>query len=547
MHSVSAAPAFHHQRRPALYLLHPPPPHTLFPILIPCAVLPHLSLPSLTMTSVSAAPSSSATPPPLPPPPPLSAGPALAVTHNAYDTAAWEQLLAHAFTLPIPHARPLYERFLSLFPHSSRYWRQYLLHEQSNHNYSEVEALFSRCLLPTLSLPLFQTYLDYVQHIKRGADDEADALDGAFDFALSHVGLDLHSPAIFLQYLTHLAAQPAASPMEETSKLQKQRRLFQRAVVVPGVGVEDVWREWDKFEHGVNRVLAVSLLGGEWNQRHLQAKAVGKERKRKMRGIKTDLLSTPPTPATATLHAQQLLLWRGLLAYERTNPLHLSPIDHHHQLVFTYRQALTYLSHHPLLWQEFLAYLQSAALELGGLSDSVEDTWKEAHAILHYSLTFTCMYAEWLEERGRLVDAKKVYEAAIDLRRTRARDAADREEEGTVEVKRRIAPLEAAKPSSDGVKMEDGEHKEEKAREVKKEGVGEEEAQTAVAEQAEDEEAAGRNITLLYIQLIRVVRRCEGPDAARSASTHLAPAPPLSPPPPAARHSLTASSPVCGV
>ena len=155
-----------------------------------------------------------------------------------------------------------------------------------------------------------------------------------------------------------------------------------------------------------------------------------------------DFLSAPPSPSTAVLHAQQLLLWRSLLAYERTNPLHLSPIDHHHALVFTYRQALTFLSHHPVMWNEYLSYLASASLELGGVAEGVEEGWKEAHAAMPYSLTLGFMYAEWLEEKGRLADAKKLYEAMIEARKNRPRDVREREEEGPDDVRRRIPRIE---------------------------------------------------------------------------------------------------------
>ena len=437
------------------------------------------------------------------------------MTHNAYDTDAWEQLLAKAFTLPIAQARLLYERFLSLFPFASRYWRQYILHEQSTHHYAEVEALFARCLLPTLSLPLFQTYIDYVKHVKAGTDDLAEALERAYEFSLSHISLDLSAPTIFLSYLAFLSTLPAPTPMDETLKMQKQRKVYQRAVVIPGHGVEDLWREWDRFEHAINKVLAGSLLSGEWNQRHLQAKAVGKERKRRMRGIKADLLSTPPSPQTALVQAQQLLLWKSLIAYERTNPLHLSPIDHHHAVTFTYRQALTFLSHHPPLWHEYLTYLSSASLELAGVAEGVEEGWKEAHAAMPYSLTMGFMYAEWLEEKGRLSEAKRVYEGMIDGRKSRPRDALERVEEGLYEVKRRIAPLvtAAVKAEGDGVKMEDGEGAHIKVEEGKTDGVeakvkredgegGEDEAEKrmTLAEQAEDEEAAARS-QLLHANL----------------------------------------------
>ena len=184
-----------------------------------------------------------ATLPPLPlrPLPPL-----LAIKHNAYDTRAWEQLLEQANSQPIEQSRPLYERFLSIFPLASRYWRQYILHEQAAHNYQQVEVLFSRCLLSTLSLSLFQCYLDYVKHVKTGADDYHDALTAAYEFTLQHVSLDLHSHSVWLDYLSFLGTAVVGSPYEETQKLHKQRAAFQRAVLLPSVGVEEVWREWEQ-------------------------------------------------------------------------------------------------------------------------------------------------------------------------------------------------------------------------------------------------------------------------------------------------------------
>ena len=479
----------------------------------------------------------------------------LAVTHNAYDTAAWEQLLEQANQQPIEQARPLYERFLSIFPLASRYWRQYILHEQAAHNYQQVETLFSRCLLSTLSLPLFQTYLDYVKHVKGGADDYHDALTAAYDFTLQHVHLDLHSHAVFLAYLSFLATLPASSPYEETQKLHKQRTVFQRAVLLPSVGVEEVWREWDKFEHGVNKQLAVQMLA-EWNARHLQAKQVGKERRRRSKALRLDLLSTPPSPATALLHSHQLLLWRNLIHYDASNPMHLSPSELYVSVVFTYRQALCHLSHEPVLQLDYLQYVQSGAQQFSGLGEDVGARWKESVDVMAYSVLWRQCYCEWLEQQGRVKDVREVYEKWLDERNKRKKDAPDREEEGRDEVKRRIARIET---SSGG----GGEEKKEESATT---ALDEEDQRLQLSEQDEDDEAAARSqlhytyrlfyrqilsaasrravlilcsmfhvrsvdTTLIYIQFIRFARRCEGTDAARyyplhtSSSTNAALAP----------------------
>ena len=414
--------------------------------------------------------------------------PLLAVTHNAYDTAAWEQLLDQANQQPIDQARPLYERFLTIYPLASRYWRQYILHEQSAHNYQQVEALFSRCLLSTLSLPLFQTYLDYVKHVKAGSDDYHDALTAAYDFTLQHVHLDLHSHTVFLAYVAVLATLPTSSPYEETQKLHRQRAVFQRAVLLPSVGVEDVWREWDKFEHSVNKQLAVQMLA-EWNARHLQAKQVGKERRRRSRALRLDLLATPPSTATALLHSHQLLLWRSLIHYDMSNPMHLSPTDLYASVVFTYRQALCHLSHEPVLQLEYLQYVGLSAAQLGGLGEDVERRWKESVEVMAYSVLWRQCYTEWLEQQGRVKEVREVYERWLDDRNKRKKDAADREEEGREEVKRRIAKIETGSSSTSGGEGEEKKEDESAATSA----TDAEDERLRLAEQDEDDEAAARS------------------------------------------------------
>jgi cleavage stimulation factor subunit 3 len=80
------------------------------------------------------------------------------------------------------------------------------------------------------------------------------SISQAYEFALSHVGLDLLAGPIWKEYLAFVREGETRSQWEEQTKVADYRALAGRAVRVPFEGVEDVWREYDQFEGQVNRV-----------------------------------------------------------------------------------------------------------------------------------------------------------------------------------------------------------------------------------------------------------------------------------------------------
>ncbi len=54
----------------------------------------------------------------------------------------------------------------------------------------------------------------------------------------------------------------ARNPYEEGQKITKIRKVYQRSIVLPIVNVELLWRDYDQFEHKLNKALvpAHSLL-----------------------------------------------------------------------------------------------------------------------------------------------------------------------------------------------------------------------------------------------------------------------------------------------
>jgi cleavage stimulation factor subunit 3 len=51
------------------------------------------------------------------------------ITEYPFDTEAWSILIRDCQAKKIEDARPVYERLVSQFPNSGRYWKLYIEHE----------------------------------------------------------------------------------------------------------------------------------------------------------------------------------------------------------------------------------------------------------------------------------------------------------------------------------------------------------------------------------------------------------------------------------
>lgn len=198
-----------------------------------------------------------------------------------------------------------------------RYWKQYAEYEIEAGNYVNAESIFRRCLLMCPNIDLWRCYLAYIRHIKGGKPDEKESVVRAFEFALEHMGMDLNATHIWREYIQYVrggvAATKAANQFEESQRVTMLRRLYQRAIESPINNLETLWKEYDAFESGVNKVLAKALIG-EFAGKYMTARAVCHERRQHMDGIQLNVLPTPPkhTPQ----EAQQVRLWRRLITYE---------------------------------------------------------------------------------------------------------------------------------------------------------------------------------------------------------------------------------------
>lgn len=92
-------------------------------------------------------------------------------------------------------------------------WVQYIEFELENKAYDKVQTLFTRCLRTTPYIDLWKLYLNYIRRANSesagvAADVAQRTVAEAFEFVLTHVGLDVESSTIWQDYLTFIKSWP---------------------------------------------------------------------------------------------------------------------------------------------------------------------------------------------------------------------------------------------------------------------------------------------------------------------------------------------------
>jgi len=137
---------------------------------------------------------------------------------------------------------------------------------------------------------------------------------------LEHIGFDISSTQIWMDYLNFLKESKPSNPFEEGQKISSLRKLYQRAVENPMHNLEAIWKEYDAFENNLNKQLAKAFVI-EYSPKYVSARVVYRERKGYLDGILRNMLAKTPRGSIKKEH--QVTLWKKLIAYEKTNPQRL--------------------------------------------------------------------------------------------------------------------------------------------------------------------------------------------------------------------------------
>ncbi|KAG9126214.1 mRNA 3'-end-processing protein rna14, partial [Ceratobasidium sp. 392] len=149
-----------------------------------------------------------------------------------------------------------YEGLLEVFPDATSAQIAYLNHFLTPALFSKAELLFSRFLRTSTSPELWKFYLAYVRRTNPSTTDPQtrEVVKKAYEFALLHIGHDRSAGDIWREYIDFAKAGEAKTTWEEQQKMDMLRRLYHRAVVIPLENVEQLWRELDQFENGLNKI-----------------------------------------------------------------------------------------------------------------------------------------------------------------------------------------------------------------------------------------------------------------------------------------------------
>lgn len=131
--------------------------------------------------------------------------------------------------------------------------------ETESENFAQVEQIFGRSIQNTPSLILFSSYIEYVRRrypLEEGENRKV--IIQAYEFVLPHVGIDISAGRLWTEYIEILKSGPGVlggNGWQDMQKMDILRKAYQRAIAVPTNATLELWREYDRFEMSLNKVL----------------------------------------------------------------------------------------------------------------------------------------------------------------------------------------------------------------------------------------------------------------------------------------------------
>ncbi|GAA97709.1 hypothetical protein E5Q_04388 [Mixia osmundae IAM 14324] len=291
------------------------------------------------------------------------------IERDPVDSEAWRALIDDALQKgDLERTREVYDEFFTVFPHAPQEWIAYADLELSHDLFDRVEAIFTTCLKSSPSVQLWSFYITYVRRRNPiQAADEAKATEArttikaAFEYALTHVGVDPASGSIWSDYIKFLKEGDLGAVYQQQQTNDTVRRAYQTAVVIPLYDIEAIWTDYNHFEHGLNRMTAKRFLA-ERQTGYTAARTAVRELRPMLEGLlRIDVLPLRPDWSNEE-DCTTLARWRKYLKWEESNPLQLDdPEDLQSRIAFAYKKALMHVRFYPEIW--FMAATRQLAVQ----------------------------------------------------------------------------------------------------------------------------------------------------------------------------------------
>ncbi|KAG7270916.1 hypothetical protein CRUP_025667 [Coryphaenoides rupestris] len=249
--------------------------------------------------------------------------------------------------------------------------------------------MFQRCLMKVLHIDLWKCYLAYVRETKGKLPSYNEAV-GSY---------------------------------AENQRITAVRRVYQRGCVNPMINIEQLWRDYSKYEEGINIHLAKKMIEDR-SRDYMNARRVAKEYETVMKGLDRNAPSVPPQ--NSPQEAQQVEMWKKYIQWEKSNPLRTEDQTLiTKRVMFAYEQCLLVLGHHPDIWYEAAQYLEQSSkllAEKGDMnnaklfSDEAANIYERAiSTLLKKNMLLYFSFADYEESRMKHEKVHSIYNRLLGI------------------------------------------------------------------------------------------------------------------------------------
>jgi len=234
---------------------------------------------------------------------------------------------------------------------------------------AKVDRLLQELLLGDMAMCSWSVdlWFVYIRKVNRDASRKAAALSSderqqsvrkamleAYDKAVDYAGSRHRNHELWKNFLTYVRSwRPDGDHALAQEQMLQLRRVFQKLVVHPMTGLDQLWAEYEGFERAQNEALAAALIA-EWSPKYTHARTIYLERNRVYNAdtLQVGRLATPPAEDDVGRKEENQLLtaWKTCCAYERTNPERLTLAELPARLRMIFREMACVLTRHPESW-----------------------------------------------------------------------------------------------------------------------------------------------------------------------------------------------------
>ncbi|KAG9244118.1 hypothetical protein BJ878DRAFT_507732 [Calycina marina] len=295
------------------------------------------------------------------------------------DLEAWRLLIdEHRGRHKLEEAREVYERFIKIFPQAAEMWVEYLEMEMGSDQFNLAEQIFGKSLMAVPNIGLWTKYLNYVRRMNDLRNDATGnnrtTVSQAYEFVLNNIGNDRDSGTIWKEYIEFLRAIPGTiggSGWQDGQKLDIMRKAYHRAIGIPMTEVSFLWKEYDQFENGANKMTARKYTH-ERSGIYMTARSANAALENIHRTL--DRSTIPKLPPADGFeghqeYMQQVEQWKKWISWEQEDPLQLKKDEldvFKKRMLYVFKQAVMTLRFWPEMWVDASEWCLNNGFETEG-------------------------------------------------------------------------------------------------------------------------------------------------------------------------------------